>query len=90
MYKVGLVYNEPKKQTGKEKILDPRSYRQPAIIADYVEQAFISRGHRVIKIPATLNLLQDIQAAGKLDVILISVPESTANKNRRIYSLFWN
>ncbi|NLC26837.1 MAG: hypothetical protein GX777_09505 [Fastidiosipila sp.] len=69
MYKVGLVYNEPKKQTGKEKILDPRSYRQPAIIADYVEQAFISRGHRVIKIPATLNLLQDIQAAGKLDVI---------------------
>ena len=48
MYKVGLVYNEPKKQTGKEKILDPRSYRQPAIIADYVEQAFISRDRKSV------------------------------------------
>lgn len=69
MYKVGLVYNEPKKVTAQEKALDPRSYRQPAIIADHVEQAFVSRGHQVKKIPASLNLLQDIQAVGELDVI---------------------
>ncbi|MDD4541823.1 MAG: hypothetical protein PHR78_06675 [Eubacteriales bacterium] len=69
MYKIGLVYNEPKKQSSAEKTLDPRSYRQPAIIADHIEEAFVSRSHQVKRIPASLNLLQDIQAAGELDVI---------------------
>ncbi len=69
MYRIGLVYNEPKELTAADKELDPRSYRQPAIIADYIEEAFITRGHQVKKIPASLDLLQDIKAAGDLDVI---------------------
>ena len=69
MHKIGLVYTEPRELNAAEKALDPRSYRQPAIIADYIEEAFASRGHQVTRIPVTINLLQDIEAAGDLDVI---------------------
>lgn len=72
MYRIGLVYNKPRDIRSEEKELDPRSYRQPEIIAKYIEEAFISRGHNVTMIPASLNLLQDIEAAGHLDVIFNS------------------
>lgn len=69
MYTIGIVYNKPRDLTDEEKILDPRSYKQPEIIAKSVEEAFISKGHKVTMIPASLNLLQDVENAGELDVI---------------------
>ncbi|HHU07375.1 MAG TPA: hypothetical protein GXZ59_03420 [Clostridiaceae bacterium] len=88
MYKVGLVYNEPKEQSDAEKALDPRSYRQPAIIADYVEEAFVLRGHQVKRIPVTLNLLQDVKAAGKLDVIFnVCTGINTKQEQANVFAL---
>lgn len=72
MYKIGLVYNEPKDITKKEKELDPRSYRQPLIIANNIKKAFETNGHDVTLIPASTNLLYDIEHAGKFDVIFNS------------------
>lgn len=69
MYKIGIVYNKPRDLTDEEKELDPRSYKQPEIIAKSVEEAFISKGHDVTMIPASLNLLQDVEEAGEIDVI---------------------
>ena len=51
MYKIGLVYNEPKEITDEEKELDPRSYRQPLIIANNIKDAFEKNGHNVTLIP---------------------------------------
>ena len=72
MYKIGLVYNKPRDINPEEKELDPRSYRQSEIIANHIEEALVSKGHKVTMIPASLNLLQDIEAAGDLDVIFNS------------------
>lgn len=72
MYKIGLVYNKPKEITVEEKELDPRSYRQPEIIANQIKVALEEKGHQVIMIPASLSLLTDIEAAGDLDVIFNS------------------
>ena len=72
MYKIGLVYNEPKDITDEEKELDPRSYRQPLIIATNIKNAFETNGHDVTLIPATTNLLYDIKHAGDFDVIFNS------------------
>lgn len=72
MYNVGLVYNKPKEMTSKEKELDPRSYRQPEIIAKSIKEALESRGHTVKMIPGSYNLIQDIKEAGDLDVIFNS------------------
>lgn len=69
MYKVGLVYNKPKEMTATEKKLDPRSYRQAEIIAYELKEAFESRGHEVTMIPASTNLLYEIEQAGPFDVI---------------------
>lgn len=72
MYNVGLVYNEPKDITDKEKELDPRSYKQPLIIATNIKEAFETNGHAVTLIPASTNLLYDIKQAGNFDVIFNS------------------
>ncbi len=72
MYKVGLVYNKPKEMTAEEMELDPRSYRQGEIIANQIKEGFESRGHKVTMIPASTNLLYDIQQVGELDVIFNS------------------
>ena len=72
MYKIGLVYNEPKDITDEEKELDPRSYRQPLIIATNIKNAFETNGHDVTLIPASTNLLYDIKQAGDFDVIFNS------------------
>lgn len=72
MYKIGLVYNEPKDITNEEKELDPRSYRQPLIIATNIKNAFETNGHDVTLIPASTNLLYDIKQAGDFDVIFNS------------------
>lgn len=72
MYKIGLVYNEPKDITSAEKELDPRSYRQPLIIATNIKEAFEKNGHDVTMIPATTSLLYDIKNAGDFDVIFNS------------------
>lgn len=69
MYNIGLVYNKPKQLTEEELELDPRSHRQAEIIGYEVKEAFESRGHEVTMIPASTNLLYDIQNAGDLDVI---------------------
>ena len=72
MYKIGLVYNEPKDITNEEKELDPRSYRQPLIIATNIKNAFETNGHDVTLIPASTNLVYDIKHAGDFDVIFNS------------------
>ena len=72
MYKVGLLYNKPKDIAEEEKELDPRSYRQPEIIANQIKEALEDRGHEVTMIPASLNLLSDIKEAGDFDVIFNS------------------
>lgn len=72
MYKIGLIYNEPKDLTDEEKALDPRSYRQPLIIANNIKQSFETNGHDVTLIPASTNLLYDIKQAGNFDVIFNS------------------
>lgn len=72
MYKVGLVYTKPKDATAKEKELDPRSYRQSEMIANQIKAGLVDQGHEVTLIPATLNLFQDIEDAGDLDVIFNS------------------
>lgn len=72
MYHIGLVYNKPKEITAREKALDPRSYRQPEMIARELQEAFTSKGHRVTMIPASENLIQDIREAGPIDVIFNS------------------
>lgn len=82
MYKVGLVYNEPKEITAEEKALDPRSYRQSEIIANQIKEALEAKGHQVAMIPASLNLLQDIENAGELDVIFNSC-NGINNKNEQ-------
>ena len=88
MYKIGLVYNEPQKITAAEKKLDPRSYRQPAIIADYIEEAFVTRGHQITRIPASLNLLQDILAADGLDEIFnVSTGIKSKQEQANIFAL---
>lgn len=69
MYKVGLVYNKPKDMTKEEMELDPRSYRQAEIIAYELKEGFESRGHEVTMIPASTNLLYDIEQAGNFDII---------------------
>ena len=69
MYKIGLVYNEPKDITNEEKELDPRSYRQPLIIATNIKTAFETNGHDVTLIPASTSLLYDIKQACDFDVI---------------------
>lgn len=80
MYKVGLVYNKPKNITEVEKELDPRSYRQPEIIANQIKEGLEEQGHEVTMIPVTLNLLEDIKDAGDLDVIFNS---STGLNNKK-------
>lgn len=72
MYKIGLVYNEPKDMTEKEIELDPRSYRQPLIIANNIKRSFETNGNEVTLIPASTNLLYDIKQAGNFDVIFNS------------------
>lgn len=72
MYKVGLVYNEPKDISEEERDLDPRSYRQPLIIAHNIKEAFETNGHDVKLIPVSTNLLYDIKQAGDFDVIFNS------------------
>lgn len=72
MYNIGLVYNKPKNITRREKALDPRSYRQPEMIARELKEAFLSKGHKVTMIPASENLIQDIRDAGDIDVIFNS------------------
>ncbi len=72
MYKVGLVYNKPKDISVAEKKLDPRSYRQPEIIAKQIKEGLEEQGHEVKMIPVTLSLLEDIKDAGDLDVIFNS------------------
>ncbi len=72
MYNIGLVYNKPKNITAREKSLDPRSYRQPEMIANELKEAFLSKGHKVTMIPASENLIQDIRQAGDIDVIFNS------------------
>lgn len=69
MYNVGLVYNKPKEMTAEEMELDPRSYRQAEIIAYELKEGFESRGHEVTMIPASTNLLYEIEQAGPFDVI---------------------
>jgi D-alanine-D-alanine ligase len=82
MYNVGLVYNKPKKITAAEKELDPRSYRQPEIIANQIKKALEEKGHNVTMIPATFNLLNDIQEAGDLDVIFNSCTGINSKKEQ--------
>lgn len=69
MYSIGIVYNEARDLTDKELELDPRSYKQAEIIANQVEEALKTFGHDITMIPASLNLLQDIEDAGYLDII---------------------
>lgn len=82
MYKVGLIYNKPKEITEEEKELDPRSYRQSEIIASQIKKALEVKGHQVIMIPASLNLLQDIQSIGHLDVIFNSCTGINSKKEQ--------
>lgn len=82
MYKIGLVYNKPRELSKQEKKLDPRSYRQPEIIALAIEEALINKGHQVVMIPASLNLAQDITDAGNLDVIFNSCTGINSKKEQ--------
>lgn len=52
-----------------ELALDPRSFRQAEIIALEIKEGFEENGHKVTLIPASTNLLYDIEQAGHLDVI---------------------
>lgn len=72
MFKIGLIYNKPKEISAEEKMLDPRSYRQPEIIAEQLKEALETEGHQVTLIPASINLLQNIKDIGDLDVIFNS------------------
>lgn len=68
MLHVGLLYTERKKDEKRDK-LDPHGAKQMNNTVRDIKQSIIKKGYRVTLIPATKNLLQDIEDIEDLDVI---------------------
>lgn len=71
MLHVGLLYTE-EKQEDKSGKFDPHGAAQMTNTVKDIEESILKKGHRVTLIPASLDLLQKIEAIEDLDVIFNS------------------
>lgn len=68
MLHVGVLYTERKPDKKKDK-LDPHGAIQTSATVKDIKESLIKKGHKVTLIPATINLLKEIEEVKDLDVI---------------------
>lgn len=69
MMHVGLLYTPAEVAKKRDASLDPHGSEQMDLTVKAIEKALKDNGHEVTRIPATLNLLEDIEAIEGMDII---------------------
>lgn len=69
MMYVGLLYTPADAFKARDASLDPHGSEQMDLTMKAIEKALLHLGHKVVRIPATIKLLEDIKAIEGIDII---------------------
>lgn len=82
MMYVGLLHTPTDAAGKRDTSLDPHGSEQMDLTVKAIEKALMKNGHKVVRIPATINLLEDIKAIEGMDIIFNACTGITNKKQQ--------